>query len=156
MPWTLISLCWSLNTHNVRSSPFIYEKIQKYLTWNILIGCQFNDSIARNEILKKQQKWQNLYNFDEYYQIAAILFWLNRKLRVFEVSIFWFGLFSFCSATLSSDTNPPTAPTVNSSSPPEESAQRSEDTDQRASDNAVKGESSNIEQVNASNTFLVG
>ncbi|XP_052695379.1 tight junction protein ZO-1-like isoform X9 [Crassostrea angulata] len=60
------------------------------------------------------------------------------------------------SATLSSDTNPPTAPTVNSSSPPEESAQRSEDTDQRASDNAVKGESSNIEQVNASNTFLVG
>lgn len=130
------------------------KKYKGDLTRTILIGCQFNGLIERNEKLnKKNIKWQNLYNFDEYYQIIAV----EQEVKsVWGVYLLVWSFFSFCSATLSSDTNPPTAPTVNSSAPPGESAQRSEDTDQGASVNAVKGESSNIEQVNASNTFLVG
>ncbi|XP_078328318.1 tight junction protein 1-like isoform X10 [Crassostrea virginica] len=61
------------------------------------------------------------------------------------------------SATISSDTNTTASPLDSTSAKvPEESAQRSEGTDHVTSENEVKGEGSSIEQVNASNTFLVG
>ncbi|XP_056003424.1 interferon-induced very large GTPase 1-like [Ostrea edulis] len=121
-----------------------YEEIMEHL-WGCKENCPWCNEPCKSSIPNHADK-QNCHEC------------IQHRPCLSDITVF-FGLvfFSFCSATLSSDTNHTTSPLYSASArETEESAQRSEGTDPVTSDNVTRGEGSSTEQTSALNTFIVG